>query len=59
MMEVVKSKGSAPHGPDRKPMWKCLPIFSIEFWFFDTQNTFCLIAIVSGLKNDDMTIDLK
>ena len=29
-------------------MWKFWPIFSIEIWFFDTQNTFNLI--VKGLK---------
>ena len=35
--------------PDRKQMWKFWPIFSIEIWFFDTQNTFYLI--VRGSKN--------
>ena len=30
-------------------MWKLCPIFSIEFWFLDTKNTFDLI--VRGLKN--------
>ena len=39
----------SPVGPDRKQMWKYCPIFSIEIWFFDTQNTFYLI--VRGLKN--------
>ena len=42
--------GGVSHlGPDRKEMWKFWPIFSIVFWFFDTQNT--LHIIVRGLKH--------
>ena len=40
----VRGGGVSHNGPDRKQMWKCWPIFSIEFWFFDTQNTFYLIV---------------
>ena len=29
----------SPFGPDRKQMWEFWPLFSIEMWFFDTQNT--------------------
>ena len=42
------SGGVSHLGPDRKEMWKFWPIFSIVFWFFDTQNT--LHIIVKGLK---------
>ena len=35
--------------PNCKQMWKCWPVFSIEILFFDTQNTFSLIA--RGLEN--------
>ena len=42
------SGGVSHLGPDRKEMWKFWPIFSIVFWFFDTQNT--LNIIVKGLK---------
>ena len=41
--------GVSPLGPYRNQIWKFWPIFSIEIWFFDTQNTFYLI--VKGLKN--------
>ena len=41
--------GISSIGPDRNQMWKCLPIFNMEIWFFGTQNTFYLI--VRGLKN--------
>ena len=35
-------------GPGRKQMWIFLPIFSIEVWLFDAQDTFYLF--VKGLK---------
>ena len=41
--------GISSIGPDRNQMWKCLPIFNMEIWFFGTQNTFYLI--VRGLEN--------
>ena len=42
-------EGVSHLGPDCKQMLKFWPIFSIEVWFFDTQNIFYLI--VRGLKN--------
>ena len=44
---LLQGGGGSPIGPDRKQMW---PIFSIEIWLFDTQNTFYLI--VRGLNNE-------
>ena len=46
---TVRGAGFAPICPDRKEIQKFWPIFFIEIWFFDTQNTFNLI--VRGLKN--------
>ena len=48
-MEVVKkrifySQADRKGVGLREQMWKFWPIFSIEIWFFDTQNTFYLFS---------------
>ena len=49
LLDLKACKDVGHLGPDRKKISKYWPIFSIEFWFFDTQNTFYLI--VRGLKS--------